>query len=63
MYLLPLLLRCLLALFGLDLPHDLLRAGCEIAPPMNEPSRHGLPVPERASARPAEVAPRSPPRR
>ena len=56
MYLLPLLLQCLLALFGVDLHADPLRTACEIPPPMNEPSRPGLPLPERDSGNVAEVA-------
>lgn len=63
MYLLPLLLQCLLAMFGVDLPADPLRTACEILPPMNEPSPQGLPIPERASRIAAEVAPHSPPSR
>jgi hypothetical protein len=56
MYLLPILLRCLLALFGVEVPDHPWRAACEIAPPMNEPSRPGLPLPERDSRGPVELA-------
>lgn len=60
MYLLPILLRCLLALFGVDVPADLRQVACRIAPPLNEPSRPGLPLPERVSGETLEVARNSP---
>lgn len=60
MYLLPILLRCLLAVFGIDLPADPWRIACQIAPPLNEPSRPGLPLPERVSAEGLKVAGNSP---
>lgn len=60
MYLLPILLRCLLALFGVDLPSDPWRIACQVAPPLNEPSRTGLPLPEREAVERAEVAWNSP---